>query len=319
MARRHYRRGAPPCAPPMHLALADCDLDSDARTPTGVASEAPLHEALRARGVTFECPAWDDPGVDWGAFDAILIRLTWTYHHRPRQFRAWLDRVAALVPVFNPPEIVRWNMDKRYLQDLERAGVPIAPTVWLPRGSAVDLAGTLESRGWSTAFAKPVIGATASDTMRMRTAEERLEGQAFLEAQVARQDMFLQPYLRRVETEGEVSLMVVEGEVVHAVRKTPVPGDYRVQDDFDAVDERIDVEPELARLARAAVAAVPRPESLLYARVDFLFLDDGAPVLNELELIEPMFFMHHEPRCGAALADGLLGRIEAARGGRGSA
>lgn len=294
----------------MHLALADCDPNSQARTATGVASEAPLHEALRRRGATFACPAWEDPRVDWSAFDAVLIRMTWTYHHHPERFRAWLDRIAEQVPVFNDPAIVRWNMRKHYLRDLEAAGVPIAPTVWLEQGDAVDLAGVLAERGWDEAFAKPVVGATASDTCRMRTPSERAQGQRFLDEQLARQAMFLQPYLRRVETEGELSLMVVEGEVTHAVRKRPVPGDYRVQDDFGATDEPTPVEPALADLAHRAMAAVPGGVTPLYGRVDFLHLDDGSPVLNELELIEPMFFMHHEPRCGELLAEGLLRRIE---------
>ena len=297
----------------MHIALADCDPDSLARTATGVASEAPLHEALRRRGATFACPAWEDPGVDWASFDAVLIRMTWTYHHQPQAFRAWLDRVAEQATVLNAPEIVRWNMRKHYLRDLEAAGVPIAPTEWLERGSQLDLSALLARRGWAQAFAKPVVGATASDTVRMRNAAELQEGAAFLSRQLARQDMFVQPYLSRVETDGEVSLMVVEGEVTHAVRKRPVPGDYRVQDDFGATDEPTEVTAELAELAQRAMAAVPGPETPIYGRVDFLFLDDGAPVLNELELIEPMFFMHHEPRCGERLADALLARIERSR------
>ena len=33
------------------------------------------------------------------------------------------------VPVRNSPATLRWNIDKQYLRDLERSGVPTVPTV----------------------------------------------------------------------------------------------------------------------------------------------------------------------------------------------
>ena len=48
------------------------------------------------------------------------------------EFLAWVDGLAAAgVPVVNAPAHLRWNLDKRYLRDLEAAGVPTVPTSWV--------------------------------------------------------------------------------------------------------------------------------------------------------------------------------------------
>jgi hypothetical protein len=110
----------------------------------------------------------------------------------------------------------------------------------------------------------------------------------------------LQPYLSRVETDGEVSAIFVDGRLTHAVRKVPVAGDYRVQDDFGVSDYPIDF-PDPA-LAKAAVDAAGRP--LLYARADFLISDNGLQ-LTELELVEPSLFFRHAPHAADVLAGAI--------------
>jgi len=35
--------------------------------------------------------------------------------------------------------VLRWNLHKGYLRELEAAGVPIVPTVFLERGASPDL------------------------------------------------------------------------------------------------------------------------------------------------------------------------------------
>jgi hypothetical protein len=43
------------------------------------------------------------------------------------------------------------------------------------------------------------------------------------------QDLLLQPFLASVKTKGEVSLIFVENEFVHAIKKKPTQGDFKVQ------------------------------------------------------------------------------------------
>src|SRR4051794_40396549 len=70
-------------------------------------------DVLLARALGDATPAvWDDPAVDWAAFDLVVIRSTWDYTGRRDQFVEWAQRVGDRL--VNPPEVVRWNTDKRY-------------------------------------------------------------------------------------------------------------------------------------------------------------------------------------------------------------
>ncbi|MDP6538661.1 MAG: hypothetical protein QF903_07290 [Planctomycetota bacterium] len=289
----------------MRVALAGC-----VDYPDVGATEGPLWAALERLGVGVDRPGWDEEGVDWGAFELVVVRAAWNYHHAPRRFLAWADAVARDAVLCNPPSLLRWNSEKTYLRELAGRGLPVAPTVWLAVGEDFDLREELAERGWERAFLKPVVGAVACDTLRFLVDESGLaEASALLAKRPAGSAMMLQPYLAGVERDGEVSVMLVDGEVTHAVRKVPVAGDYRVQDAHGASDHAVTVDDELAELARRALAAVPGREVPLYARADFLFDGGGRPLLNELELIEPMFFFEHDARAAETFAAAVAARV----------
>jgi glutathione synthase/RimK-type ligase-like ATP-grasp enzyme len=294
----------------VRIALATC-----ADLPAWEVDDRPLHAALGARGVEVARPAWDDPAFDWGACAACLIRTTWDYMERREEFVAWAERTAAATRVFNPAPVVRRNTHKSYLRELEAAGVPTVPTAWLAAGSTVDLAAELAGRGWRRAFLKPAVGATARETLRFAVDRAGLAAaRRHLARTLPREDMLLQPYLGSVETAGERSAIFIDGAFSHAVRKVPVPGDYRVQDDFGAEDRPVELTAGERRLARAAVAAAGG--DLLYARVDLLADDRGRPRLSELELVEPSLFFRHHPAAAERLAGALLRRLGRGAGPR---
>ena len=288
----------------MRVALATC-----ANLPDWEVDDRPLFAALDARGVAWDRPVWDDPAVDWSAYDGVLVRTTWDYMERLDAYVAWAEQVARVTRLHNPASVVRWNTRKTYLGALEALGVPIAPTVWLT--SPVPLAPILASRGWERGFLKPVVGATARETCRF-VAEDLALAQAHADRVLQREGLMLQPYLRSVEDEGELSVIVIDSVPSHAVRKIPVPGDYRVQDDFGAKDVRIDLPDDLAALAAQALGAASvllGGEPLLYGRVDALRGDDGRLVLNELELVEPSLFLRHAPEAADRLIAAWLDRL----------
>ncbi len=291
--------------PGRRIALASCD-----PFPPVPDDEEPLRAALRSRGVTVEEPAWD-ARTDWRRFAACLVRTTWDYMERREEYLEWARRVAAQTRIFHPPQVIAWNTHKSYLRALEAAGVPLAQSVWLDRGASVDLATLLRDRDWESALVKPMVGATARRTLRLGRADV-VSGQAQLDAWLAEEDMIVQQYLPAVETEGELSVIMVDGQITHGVRKIPVPGDYRVQDDFGARDEPWPTDARCRLLARdiaTAAQGILRTD-LLYARVDFLRDLTGDLVLNELELVEPQLFFRHEPFAGDRLAEALLARLD---------
>jgi glutathione synthase/RimK-type ligase-like ATP-grasp enzyme len=270
------------------LALATC-----ASLPAWEVDDRPFHEALAARGIEARQVVWNDDAIAWAAFDAVLIRTTWDYQEKRDAFVAWAERLP--VPLHNPADVVRWNTHKSYLRDLEARGVPIVPTAWLARGTAPDIASVCKGRGWRRAFVKPCVGATARETLRFDAGDPA--AQRHVDRLLANEDLMLQPYLSRVETEGELSAIFIDGDLTHSVRKVPVSGDYRVQDDFGASDYAIDF-PDVA-LARRTIDALGR--KLLYARADFLIADEGL-LLTELELVEPSLFFRHGRHAADRLA-----------------
>jgi glutathione synthase/RimK-type ligase-like ATP-grasp enzyme len=276
----------------VNLALATC-----ATVPDWEVDDRVFHPALADRRVAASQQVWDDPTVDWSAFDAVLIRTTWDYQEKRDAFVAWANRIP--VPLYNPAHIVGWNTHKSYLRDLESRGVAIIPTEWLARGTTPDVAAICRRRGWTKAFLKPCVGATARETLRFDAGDPA--AQAHAARLLATEDLMLQPYLSRVETEGELSAIFIAGELTHAVRKVPVPGDYRVQDDFGAKDYRIEF-PDAA-LARRTLDAVGEP--LLYGRADFLIAESGL-LLTELELVEPSLFFRHSANAADRLADAII-------------
>src|SRR5690349_7074836 len=78
-----------------------------------------LLEALRRAGLAADAPVWHDEAVDWASYDLLVIRTPWDYSERPGEFMAWLDRASVLTRILNAPDLIRWNIDKRYLDDFQ--------------------------------------------------------------------------------------------------------------------------------------------------------------------------------------------------------
>lgn len=265
----------------------------------------PLLTALAGRGVAAEPAVWDDPAVDWAAYELIVIRSTWDYSPRREGFVAWAESVAAQTRLANPASVIRWNTDKRYLAALAAAGLPVVPTTWLEPGDPAALPPAGEY------VVKPAISAGAKDTARF--AADDPAGPAHVRAlQAVRRTVMVQPYLSAVDTAGETALIFVAGRYSHAIRKGPLlrPGGALPAGLY--AEEHIRARTPSARerdLADAVLAAVPGGrDQLLYARVDVVPGADGVPVLLELELTEPSLFLD----CSPGAADRLAAAIAVA-------
>lgn len=240
---------------------------------------------LAARGITATAAVWSDPGVDWsGAL--VVVRSTWDYPMRRAEFVAWAERVAAVATLCNPAEVIRSNTDKRYLVDLERAGLPVVPTAWIDRGTTRRIADILTERTWPVAVVKPAVSAGARDTALV-TAASAADAQALADAIATDRDVMVQPYLHSVEGYGERSLIYLGGVLSHTVRKAPMLAGAQSPDEVEPATAADD-EMALAKLALDWVGA-----DLLYARIDLARLDDGTPVIMELELTEPRLFLRY--------------------------
>lgn len=269
-----------------------------------------LVKALDAIGIESTPAIWSDPTIDWNSFDALVMRTPWDYFVRLEEFRAWLDaRIASGVLMINASEILEWNFDKRYLQDLETAGVSVIPSIVVAKGSRPDIAALARERGWEEVVVKPSISGSAYRTHRFR-----LEHAASYNDDIARtlldRGVLIQPFLPEILTEGELSLLFFDGEFSHAVVKRPKAGDYRVQFDYGGTNESVEARKEWIEDARACIAVAPALPA--YARVDGVLVK-GRFMLMELEIFEPLMFLARHPEAPARFARAIERRLRAAK------
>ena len=258
---------------------------------------------LHAAGFETARPRWDDPEVDWSAFDAVLLRTTWDYTDRHEEFLAWCRRVDGLSRLLNPLPVVERNCSKTYLRQLADRGVPTVPTAWIDAPSDVARVLACASGG---GVLKPSIGAGASGMLVFDRPDEAAARHA--ESLLGLGPALCQPLLRRIATEGETSLVYfADGQggtaLSHAVRKTPKHGEVRVQIEFGGM--YTPVEPTAAQRSVAEAALETVKEPLLYARLDLVPLDDGSPAVIEMELIEPELFFPFVAASGRSFAGAL--------------
>lgn len=266
--------------------------------------EAPLLAALRARGLAVHLAAWHDVDEPWDAPIPTVLRSTWDYYQDLPAFLAWIQRTAAAAALWNPPDLVRWNVHKSYLAELAARRVPTVPTAFLPRGTAPDLAALARDLGSTDLILKPAVSASSFRTGRFDLADPAGAGAAatFLAALVADRDTLVQPYQAAVDTRGERSLVWIDGALTHAMRKSPrfAGGDEHVTGPFPMDDDE-------RRLALAALE--PFRDHLLYGRVDTIRGDDGVVRVMELELVEPSLFLAAFPPALARFVDALARRL----------
>lgn len=259
-------------------------------------------DIINARGAVASVAVWDDPQVDWARAGICVLRSTWDYHLRHERFLQWCSDVARVTALYNPLPLIRWNIVKRYLRDLERAGVPIVPTHWIERASRVELAALLASRAWPDAVIKPGIGLSTYGVRKVSQAGQSVQGdQAHLDGLLQHHDVMVQPYLSSVDGYGERALMFIEGRFSHAARKTAfqalLPAGEAGETPASATAEEIAV-------AAHAVAALPQPA--LYARVDLVHDEAAHPLVLELEVIEPTLFLGMAAHAPARFADAVM-------------
>jgi glutathione synthase/RimK-type ligase-like ATP-grasp enzyme len=259
--------------------------------------EPPLHLAFQTAGCEVEIAEWDDPKVDWGSFDVSLLRSAWDYCERIGEFLAWVERASRLTHVLNPLQLVRWNTDKHYLGDLAAAGAAVVPGTFIEPGEdpAVALRRFLDTHGQAELVVKPAVGAGSRDTQRHLRSELETAVAHARRLLDAKRSVLVQPYLGRVDQDGETALIFFEGQFSHSIRKGPLlPRSGAATSGLFATETITPREPgkDELRLAEKVVRMVPFGTPL-YARVDLIRDDSGAPCLLELEMTEPsLFFVH---------------------------
>lgn len=268
-----------------------------------VADDLVLAAALERRGATVVPVVWAETAPHVTGCDLLLLRSCWDYHLNPQSFLAWVTEAQQHARVINPPEIVRWNMDKRYLRDVEQRGFAVPHTVALNVGMTANLAELMQMNGFSAAVIKPAISLSAYETHLVAGASAA-QFQAKLEKLLSTRDMLVQEFIPEISNEGEWSLIFLGGQFSHAVKKVPRRGDFRVQHEYGGSVEL--AQPSDGMLTTGSSILQRFAPKAVYCRADLVPREQGT-TLMELELIDPVLHLELAPAAAERLAVLLTG------------
>ncbi|CAM1354344.1 ATP-grasp domain-containing protein [Tenacibaculum insulae] len=246
--------------------------------------------------------SWDDANFNWASTKYILFRTTWDYFDRYDEFSKWLNNVSKQTILLNSEAIIRWNIDKHYLQDLEKKGVRICESYFIEAGDKHTLKNLANKHQLTEFVLKPCISGGGRHTYKVNSKNISKHEELFAQL-IANEAMILQPFQHNIVDKGEISLMVMNGKFTHAVLKIAKKGDFRVQDDFGGtVHSYTPTQHEIEFAEKAVKSCKEQP---IYARVDVFTDNNDNLAIAELELIEPELWFRNFPKAADELAKGI--------------
>ena len=266
----------------------------------------PLFDAFVRRKVDVDLVPWGSER-DWSAYDGVVVRTTWDYIDDRTGFLEWAAAVAAVTKLANPVDVLAWNTDKRYLRDLNAAGLAVVHTHWVEPVDDPTI-----PKDWDDVVVKPAVSAGARRSARY--------GREGIDAALRHIESLLadgitamvQPYVADVDSRGETGTYLFGGEPSHAITKgavlrrdQPAPDDMHLGATQPVAAAPID--PDLVAFARRTLDAVPAGSGdVLYARVDTVTDASGRPMILEVELTEPFLWLETDPAGGERFAQAVV-------------
>ncbi|MEE9273382.1 MAG: hypothetical protein V3U57_08980 [Robiginitomaculum sp.] len=251
-----------------------------------------LRPAFAARGMELDLVNWREAPRLADEYDAMLPLLVWDYFEENEvKFLQFMAQISQKTNLFNPFDVIQWNANKAYLEELSGLGAPTIPSIFVDHATQKNVLRAMDKFGSDTVVIKPEIGGGAwRQALYAR-------GEPFpARSELPPKGALIQPFLDRVKDEGEYSFLYFGGQFSHALVKIPKKGDYRVQSMYGSSEKTYEPtqgEREQARAVLDVLTFTP-----LYARVDLLRGNQGQLLLIELEMIEPYLYLLHAKGSG---------------------
>ncbi len=267
-----------------------------------------LFEPFEKIGWSVEEVSWRNRDVDWNQYEVIVIRSPWDYQQNPDAFLDVLEDIEQSTAVLeNSLELVNWNIDKRYLRDLENKGIEIVPSLWREHFDPDEWPNFFEKLKSNEIIIKPTISAGADDTFRIRESEKE-EYSSKLSSIFSDRPFMVQPFMDNIISEGEFSVFFFGDTYSHTILKTPKAKDFRVQEEHGGRLKTVDPEERLLQSARKLLDVItPLP---LYSRMDYVRTENNTFAVMELELIEPSLYFNMDPESPQRFAEVFDGWME---------
>ena len=269
-----------------------------------------LVSCLEQKGIKTRTFIWNQTNTSDLNCDAVVVRSTWDYHQNSERFLNWISELEhSKIKLTNSAPVIRWNINKSYLLDLETQGVVIVPSLLLKKEFSVSqISELIRQKNWPDLILKPTISATAYLTFHISANDPELPRK--IEQLKNHSDFLVQPYISSITSSGELSLVFFNSDAPrfsHAVLKRPKSGDFRVQSDFGGSYQLLQPSKQLVDFAQNCIQKIKGGWS--YARVDLVDWEHE-PLVGELELIEPDLYLTHHPAAAQTLADAVIKSLD---------
>jgi len=265
-----------------------------------------LIEPMKNIGWIAEEISWRNENVNWSDYDSVIVRSTWDYQNDSEKFIGVLEKINSVSHLENDLDLMKWNMNKNYLFDLEQKGVKIVDTIWERKFNRNLAHKYFEKLNTDEIIIKPNISANADNTFRL-TREKLDKNLGQLEKIFTAREFMVQPFLNSIIEEGEYSLFFFDGKFSHSVLKKPKENDFRVQEEHGGDIQPFKVSSKLILIAENIIkklSTIP-----LYGRVDLVRTKENEFALIELELIEPSLYLNKDDQSPAKFVKAFEERI----------
>ena len=269
-----------------------------------------IEQPLLTLGWQMHMVSWRDESVNWNDYSAVIIRSPWDYQDDAPAFLKVLNKIEqSSAHLENSLQTVEWNIDKKYLRELESNGVNIVKTLWRENLTKAHIAEYFTELNVDQLVIKPRISANADNTFWL-TKENHQTFHPQLEKAFSTSEFLVQPFMESVINEGEFSLFYFNGVYSHAILKIPKDSDFRVQEEHGGRLAAITPETSLTNHAEETLNTIKAQVGMpLYARVDFVRCEQGF-ALMEAELIEPSLYFNMDEQSATRFAQAFVNRMQ---------
>lgn len=265
-----------------------------------------LQREIERLGSTATAVCWDDRSIDWRTVNLAVVRSTWDYIFHLEAFRRWIESVSAETTLVNDQQLLVWNLDKRYLFDLQAKRVAIVPSVLVRQETAPDEALSSAMVQFDGRIViKPTVscGSHLARHYSITNEQAHKDASAHLRLVLRHSAALIQPLLAEVFDGGERSLVFFNGVYSHTAPKEPFREGLSPTYPSKALHSN---ESEI-RFCASTLLRLPSVPT--YARVDIIE-HDAQLLVNEVELIEPELHFHLKRNSVTRLALILLDRCQ---------
>ena len=98
-----------------------------------------LKKELELLGLNVIIKDWKSSNIDWQKQKAAVFRSTWDYFDNFNTFNKWLEINKSKIRFINSYNLIKWNLDKSYLFDLQKKDINIPSSVLVKKESKTTL------------------------------------------------------------------------------------------------------------------------------------------------------------------------------------